>query len=139
MDIANLDTMSAAEAGAKMTVRHPVTDEPLLDDGGNEMWILVAGRDAMRVKRAENAAANAALANMQKGRGKGLTVEVSQRNIMEILVAATLDWSIILDKQTPECTPEKVREVYGRFPWLRDQVDEFCADRSNFVKASTTS
>lgn len=138
MDLSQLDVSKAAEDGAIMEVRHPVTGEVVRFDPaegekiGKPFTVTVAGYDSERWKRASRAQLDKRLA---AGRRQKVTSSDLENDAIELLVAATIDWSIKVDGKTPKCEPKVVAEVYRRFPWLREQVDAFAADRGNFIKA----
>ncbi len=131
-DLANLDTAKASEGGATLELRHPVTDEPLCHDDGKPMTIVIAGYDSPRWRKANRAQLDARVA---AGRKAKITAEDMERAGVDLLVAATLKWDITLDGKRPECNPANVRDAYNRFIWLREQVDNFAANRGNFIKA----
>lgn len=134
MDLAELDTVSLAEAGAVMQVRHPVTDAPLATADGHALTLTLAGRDSERYRRLERAATNRRLKSARRGT---VTAEEIEAEALDMLVGCTLAWSgIVIDGQALDCTPENVRRAYTRLPWLREQADAFVADRGNFSKAS---
>ena len=57
---------------------------------------------------------------------------------LDVLVAATKrSKHIVVDGQPVDMSDKiKAREVYFRFPWIRQQVDEFVNDRSNWMGES---
>lgn len=59
--------------------------------------------------------------------------QVAEREAIELLVAATKDWDIVWDKAPLEFSEEKAREIYSKFTFLRDQVDQFVGNAANFT------
>jgi len=59
----------------------------------------------------------------------------TERDNIELLVAITKGWDIILNGKKPESTPAKYREAYTMIPALREQVEEFTGVRANFSKS----
>lgn len=58
---------------------------------------------------------------------------VTERDTIELLVAVTKSWDIILGGEKPESTPEAFRAAYTKYRRLRDQVDEFLGNPGNFT------
>jgi hypothetical protein len=58
---------------------------------------------------------------------------VSDRDTVELLVAVTKSWDIVLNGENPPSTPEAYRSAYTRIRRLREQVDEFLGNPANFT------
>ena len=70
---------------------------------------------------------------LKKRNFKTTSAELENENI-SLMVAATQDWEGFEDGGTAlECTQENVRWLYQNCPEVRDQVDAFMGDRSNFL------
>ena len=54
MDLSSL-SIRHAEEGEPLHLRHPVTEEPLIDEDGKPLTITVIGQDAGAYRRARNA------------------------------------------------------------------------------------
>jgi hypothetical protein len=134
-DLSTLDLGPAMEQGREMKVRHPVSGAPLVSGEGEKavpFVIVLAGRDSRRYRQAvaEGAKREADAAPP----GAERTIEQARAGGIEILAAMTLSWSgFILDGKVIDCTPPNARLVYGRFDWLREQVDSFIHNRANFT------
>jgi hypothetical protein len=130
MDLATLD---ASTEGAIMTVRHPATDEVLLDDKGNPITITLVGIDHPTYRKAQRQALDRRLA---KGNRSKLTAAGIEEDSIDVAVRCTTAWSgITVDGKALPCSAENARTVYKRLPWLFEQVDKFVGDRANFLKA----
>lgn len=139
LDLLTLDTRRAADEGAVMEVRHPVTNEVLKQDNGEPVTITLAGRDSDRVKRLQRATLDRRLAGGRR-RNLSFTADEIDKNRLEELVALTLGWSgIVLRGSLIEPTAENARDLYQTVDWVREQAEEFVDDRANFLKASPTS
>ena len=125
MDLTQFDVVSPANEGVWMNLEHPVTGEPL------DVRIKLAGIDSDYYKKELRKQQNK---KFKKGFRK-LSAEELEADTIELLVACTLDWEgVELEGQALECNPENVRKIYKRFPWIREQVDNFINDRANFLK-----
>lgn len=139
LDLSTLDTLKAAEDGMTLEVRHPTTGAVLSNGDGRAVALILAGADSERSKRAERAATNRRL-KMAGRRSATITAEELEADALEVLAACTLGWSgFAVNGQELECTPANAKQLYGQYPWLREQADAFRSDRANFLKSSPTS
>src|SRR5574340_1043117 len=123
MDLSSLDTSKAAEEGAKLQLRHPVDDTPLVDDAEKPITITVVGTDSPTVKHAMHAQADRRL--NKQGR-RNMTMQSIEDDSVNLLVAATIGWSgIIVEGKELPFSADHARAVYERFAWIREQVNVF--------------
>ena len=127
----------AVEKPARMQLVHPVTRQALKDGDGKDAFIDLFSSDSDVARDHARAVARKRLA--ARGRGK-LTVEEIEADTVESLVVLTAAWHLVdLTGKVigVPCTPENARDLYAApaLAWVRDQVDEFAADRGNFSKA----
>lgn len=57
-----------------------------------------------------------------------------EADAIELLVAVTKSWDILLQGEKPASTPENYRSAYKKYPRLRQQVDEYLGNPANFSK-----
>jgi hypothetical protein len=127
-DLSQLDTAKASDEGAELELRHPKTGEVL---GGPV--IILAGPDSEIVRGAQRKLTNKRL----KGRRTKVDAEMIEDEQLEVLALSTLGWrDIACDGAVLPCSKENAKMLYGRFPWIREQVDEFVGERGNFIKSS---
>lgn len=139
MDLSSLDTTVAAEEGAELQLRNPVDDSVLRDEKTQDpVSITLVGTDAKEYMKITHAIQNRRLGKrLGKGGRAKLTAEELEADGLELLVASTKSWKhIVVDGQELPCNEKNVRMLYQRFPWIKEQVDEFIADRSNFLGES---
>lgn len=123
---AKIDTKSAANEGAKMEVRD-AAGVLLTKADGSPITITLLGRDSDTFVKQENANTNRRLA---QGSRLKLTAEALKSEAISLLARCTVAWDFDED-----CTYENARELYTRFPAIKEQADEFISDRANFTKA----
>lgn len=135
MDLSTIDTTATANEGAVLELRGP-DDAALYTADGSPVTITLLGKDSDVYTREVNANANRFL----KQRGKAtITAEGSKADGIRLLAKCTADWSgIRVDGEDLPCNLENAVKLYNRFAWIKEQVDEFIADRANFTKASPT-
>lgn len=135
MDFKNFDLTAAAEKGATLTLRHPTTDEDLLDAKGSPITITVLGNDSREFRRKMDELTR------QRQRKKGnVSLVEGERLAAELLASVTKAWSGIDWEGKPlECNYENATMLYRERSWVRLQVDEFVADAGNFFKKPTNS
>lgn len=122
-DLATLDTTALGDTGADMTVEHPSTGEAL------GIVITLAGRDSSTYRRAQDA-----LARKMQTRRKPSFEDMRAEGV-ELLARCTLRWQGVVDGgEAIPCTVENARALYLKYPWLREQVDTFIADRGNYLR-----
>jgi len=135
VDLSTLDTVSAAEEGAVMELRHPATGAVLNQDDGSPVTITLAGSDSERYRKAERSNQNRRLKNSAGRRGLTVTSEELENDNLEVLAAATVAWAgIVLHGESLDCTVANARKVFKEIPWAREQAEQFVAERANFLK-----
>lgn len=138
MDLSTFDVTPSANEGAVMQLRHPTTGEPL-EEGGEPITITLLGTDSDTFLRVNDAAINRRL--KAPNRALVVTAEEQRATQIELLVACTLDWKHVGTKESPDLPYSKANAklVYSKLKWVRDQVDVFVVDRSNFMKQPSVS
>lgn len=138
MDLSAFDTSDLANAGAVLELRDP-TGNPVLQDDGKPVTITLLGEDSDVVTQASNRNANQFLRGTAAG-GQAVTAEMSKTNEINKFASATVSWNgIVVDGEALKFSADAAKALYRRFPWIRDQVRIFIADRANFMKASPKS
>jgi hypothetical protein len=128
MKLTDFDTIKGSDEGAVMQVRNPITSEPL--EGA---WIKLAGPDSQIAKKRQAEIRR----KLRRQRSNNIDINMLDEEAMATRVAVTLAWGgIELEDGPVKCTPDNVRTVYKRVPWLVEQVDEFQGDRANFLAMS---
>lgn len=130
MDLKNLKPVMADE-GALMQVRHPETEEAI-----EGMTIILLGQDSAVYRKIQLAKQQAALSRISKGKkAVDLDAEKLAEDSIDDLVKLTVDWEgFTLDGKALDATPENVRMVYSEWNWIKEQAQEFVADRANFFR-----
>ena len=131
-DLSILDTVRNANEGEKVTLSHPGTGELFYNGDGSEMTVTILGPDSDKWKTTRHAIYNRRMA-LKKARVSGEEVD---NTLLNSLVAVTVSWNITLGGEQPQCTPDKVREVYEKYPWVMKQVQAYFDDETNFSKVS---
>ena len=108
------------------------------DDDGSPITITLMSDDAEPVQRQQREAVSRRM-GVKRGQFKvdmaGLDGEA-----LDKLAVATVRWSGIKSGGEPvPCEFKAVRALYEQHRWLREQVDEFVADRANFLTSSPSS
>ena len=117
--------------GQFMQLTHPVNGEPLLDGDNKEIGIYLLGKDSSVYRNAQRSVTNRRLNS--KG-SSTITAERIEAEAIEILAKCTVSWTGILYKGEPlVCGPGAARKLYTEAPWVKEQVDEFIAERANHL------
>jgi hypothetical protein len=133
-DIAEFDTIAASEEGATMEVRHPKTNEVLRHADGHPMTITFYGKDSDRFRELARRQQDRRIQANMRTRQPILSA-VMEKDEIELMVAATKSWDIVLGGKVPPSDPKEYRAAYAKYPWLKEQGDEFVGVRANFIKA----
>lgn len=121
IDLATLDTTAKADQGVEYELIHPESGEAM------GIFITVAGSDSRIWRKALSDIA-------ERNKGLRRTAELVRQEGIEAAARCTLGWrNVVLDTKPLEFTQENARKLYARFPWIREQVDTFRYDRSNFL------
>lgn len=129
---ATFDLQSISESKqdtAWLTIDHPVTKAP------TAMRIQVASPDSETFRRVDRRIKNR---NMQAARKNknAMTVEALESSGLELLTAVTLGWeNVSMGGEPLAFSAENVRKLYADFPFIREQVDEFVGERTNFFSS----
>lgn len=124
LDLATLNTTPSAEEGSWLELEHPVTGEPL------DIHIKLAGTDSDHYQKQLRKQQDKRL---KKGFRKTKSEELENEGI-ELLVACTLEWkNVVHEDQELQCDAANVRWLYKNYKWIKEAVDEFVGDRSNFL------
>lgn len=127
-DLSSLDSAKAAEKGFELVLRNPKTDAEL----PGRIKLLGADSEVYRERARDFARARAARLN--KLRKLSITPEELEAEGIELLVAVTVGWSgITRDGEEFVYSPDNARELYRKYPWIREQVDAAVGDRANFL------
>ena len=126
-DLAKLDTAKVAEEGAELRVAHPTTGEDL------GIKIVLIGTDSKTFRDISKIRATMAL----KKKTREIDLDQNEQDSIELLARCTKGWSGITEngKDIP-FNHENAVELYTKYLWLREQIDRFMADRSNFLPSA---
>ena len=122
-----------ADDGATLTIVHPETEEVI-----EGMTITLLGQDSKVYRKMQMAKQQAALNRISKGKkAVDFDAEKLAEDSIDDLVKLTVEWSgFMLDGKELDCTPDNIRNVYSEWAWIKEQVQEFVADRANFFRAN---
>src|ERR1043166_988486 len=133
-DIADFDPVAGSEEGSVMEVRNPKTGEVLRHDDGRPFTITYRGRDSEAFRALARAQSDRRIAANMRTRAP-VSTAVIERDDIELIVAATLKWDIVIGGKVPPSNANEYRAAYTRYPWLKEQGDEFVGVRANFIKS----
>jgi len=117
--------------GEFMEICHPSTGEPLIDNDGNVVGISLVGRDSSEYRGAQRSITNRRLSRKSNS---AITAERLESEGNEVLARCTKSWvGIVLEGESLECNFANALKLYNKVHWLKEQVDEFVSERSNFL------
>lgn len=130
------DTQSAAELGAKMELKHPVTGETAYynDNEKKPITIKLRGTDSGEYEKELQK-----IARQQKGKkSNDVDIEQAKRQSCEIYAKLTLGWENMPKAEgegTQEFSKDAAFELYMKFKDIRVQVGNFITEKANFIKS----
>jgi hypothetical protein len=131
MDLLNIGTTKET---TDVTLYNPVTSEVLRNEDGSEMTITVHGPYSKKYKAISHAQQNRRLQKAQRTSGKlNLTAEEIEASALDLLVKCVEAWNVTVGGEQPDATEAKVREVFEKLPWVREQVDAALGDAQAFL------
>jgi hypothetical protein len=118
-----------ADTGAELQLRD--LDEEIIKG----VTITLLGKDSKVYTRILRDRQQAMLTRMQKGRkGASLDADKMAEDSLDDLVKLTLGWEGVQDeKGSMKFTPENALRLYKDVPSVREQVEQFIAERANFL------
>lgn len=130
MDLNDFNLAEKAEQGAELYLEHPGTGEGL-ESNGQKWTIRLAGTDSKQYRNKSREIQNRRLNKIAKGRKAdfgGTDLEAC-----ELLASCTLGF-VGLQKggETLEFSYDAAVDLYMTQLWIREQVDTFVGERSNF-------
>lgn len=138
MDLRQFDTKDAANAGATLTIKHPVELTPLRKEDGSEVTITVLGRDSDKYREITNQIQKRATQRLARAKGdleKATDPEITKKEAILRLADTTIGWSgVELDGEMLECNRMNAEIIYTEFPFIADQVADFQEDMENFLR-----
>lgn len=117
--------------GTWMEVMHPVTSAP------TGISIRLVGTDSADYRKVARALQNRRLEKVARQGKVKMTAEEHEENQLAMLCVCVKEWKgMEKDKKEYPCTPENVRALLSdpQFAWLREQIDEFVGERTNFIQ-----
>lgn len=130
--MSDLSDLAVPDTAQTFEVRHPASQKTVLFI---DLLPVTAPAPAL-VKRKQDKRRFDTLA--RKGK-LSTTPEEAEANGLDLLAACTVGWRDA-DGNVPTykgqafpCTPQNVRTLYTDMPWVRDEVDRFLGDVSNFL------
>jgi len=117
-----------------VSLKHPITDEPLTKDDGKEMTITVYAPHSAQYKAAVHEQTNKRIQKAAKGKKVTFTAEDIESATLELLAKTTKEWSIQLNGKSPKFSIDEAADLYAKLPWLKNQVVEAQEDYSAFLK-----
>ena len=141
MDIANLDLSKNANEGSILNLVYPADvgehekGDPITDGkekGEKQFFIKLMGTDSDTYRRLSNQSLEKSFNSRDKK--KKVDIEVTQREVAAKFAKCTTDCYFIENGKEVKCTTSEMTRIYLQYTWIKEQVDEFINDRSNFTK-----
>ncbi len=119
----------------EVTVMHPVNGEPLTNEDGSNMVIVLHAPHSKPYKEAMYEQTNKRLKVAQSSGSMDLTAQDLEEASLELLSKSTKSWNITYDEKKPKLTADKARSIYEELFWLKPQLEEAINNAEVFMKA----
>lgn len=117
------------------TLLDPRTNEPLADDEGKEVRLLLWGPDSHAIQKAETKFRAQQRSKAAKKGGVDM-FSIGREINFERSVAAVAGWeNLAFEGEEHDATDENVRRIFKAAPWIQEQVIVFILDRANFMES----
>lgn len=130
-DLSNYDTSKGAAAGAAMVLYAP-------DGKPTDITFTLRGTDSPAYQQARREQADARMEEMSRRGLRGVQLRDVEDGALELLAAVTVGWTdtLLVDGEAYPFNRDNAIKLYKRFPWIREQVEAFIANRANFLPVS---
>lgn len=131
-DLPAIDTKARSEKGVAMQVK-TLSGAPLLNSKRDGVFLTLLGPDSDTYRALYRSQVRKSVE--LRAAGKEPDAAEEEKGLIDFLVALTTGWEGMLDKagEPIPFSAEAARELYTRFPVIRDQADTFSASRANFT------
>lgn len=131
MDLGKLDIVSASEKGAFCHLTY--IDGTALNDEktGEPIGFIVYGKDSKRFRVKENQLKDVLIARQRKN--QPASSAMMEERAIELLSHVIEPVNVVINGAALANKPSDIAEVLKAYPWIKEQVDEFAADRANFL------
>lgn len=152
-NLADLGLVGEAETPVTLDVLHPKSKAEV------GLYIDLVGKDSEAYRALARKLQNKRFAELRKTRSLTMTAEQNEEETVRLLGATVRSWrsrlfKVVAGKQVPteefsptfyngkeylECNVKNVEWVLRNCPEIREQVEDFIDDRTNFLKGSSAS
>jgi len=120
----------------EVELKHPNTFEPLKNDDGSIMTIVVFAPHSKEYKAAMHEQTNIRLKQMQTKGGRSstsITAEDLEESGIKMLVKTTKSWNITAGGKKPKLTDDEAKKIYSEVFWIKDQIEEAVLEAEVFT------
>jgi hypothetical protein len=120
---------------AEYQLKHPSTDEPLVDKAGKPMIAVIYGKQSSQYKNASNAM----LKKVKKhGNKKDVSLDDIENDAIELIAACVKEFKNLHIEYLPGefLDPKDIQGTLTKAWWIREQLNKEIVNLSNFLMAS---
>ena len=127
MDLSKVRAIEKADEGAWLDIM-------FVDGSETDVRIKLAGFDSIAYRDKQREISKRRIDRMQSRKRNPLTPEEIEDQATELLAACVLDWEGLENEGTTfPCNTENAVKLLRENLWIKEQVDVFVGDRSNFL------
>lgn len=136
-DLSSVDTLAAATVGVEMPLKD-LRGRPMKNSAGSEIKLILMGIDSPEYQAVQ-------IANIRRSSERAVNKAGDDEIIagriddnLRATASCVRGWSGMLDSCGSEIpySPDAALELVKRYPAVRDQIENFVADRVNFLRVS---
>lgn len=139
----DLSALIPSETPVKFPIKSPVPPyDTLANDQGVEMVLEVVSSTSSIVKKFERAVQDRKITEAQRSRAGGVlfNAESLEQEFIDRLTAHVVGCQgIQLGGHDITYSPENIKDLFVKLPWLREYVQAFVGDQANFFVKSSVS
>ena len=150
MDLSKLDLSKKANEGSVLKLVYPSDilegegedailihekGDPITDEKGKtpkQFFVRLLGTDSDTYRKLSNRSIEKSFSDRNKK--KKIDIESTMREVAEKFAKCTTVCYFIENGKEVECSPSELTRIYLKYTWIKEQVDEFINERSNFTK-----
>jgi hypothetical protein len=131
MNIMDLSNIKVAQEAQTLELLHPVSGEVIKDDSGKAFSIDLLSSDTNSYKAEFSKLMKAARENKNEQ-----TARDAEEKACSMLAKITTGCNLIMDGKKVKFSEEVMKDLYfnPEYTWIREQVEAFIRERSNFIK-----
>lgn len=109
----------------------------LYTEDGAPIGLMIADPESATMKAFDHAITNSRIMQGRKGAMAAVDATLLEEQAKQRIACSIVGFvNVTVDGNVLDWSPAAARTLIDRFPWIRQQVDEFLGNSANFIKIS---